>query len=157
MGFDQPNGDAGPKKRLLPRAGTMSIVSGRFFGGTIRDESQQVVSKRQNKIRQIPPPPPPKNANLEWVPMVEDGAGTLIRELMTHEDLRRMDSRRKRLLTLARSTSAIDTLIRITQVPRTVLPRLAKKPLIYVFLLAYNAPMHMQHATYHVHTCVHHT
>ena len=70
----------------------------------------------------------PKNPALEWVPLVEETPGADIKE-PTHDELRAMDRRRKALLSLARSTSAIDTITKLRTLPRTVLPRLAAKPL----------------------------
>ena len=78
----------------------------------------------------------PKNPALEWVPLVEetpDGNANL----PTHEELRTMDRRRKSLLALARSTSAIDTITKLQTLPRTVLPRLAAKPLMWLVMLVF--------------------
>ena len=91
-----------------------------------------------------PPPKRQKNQNLEWVPLVEgassgtSSAGKAGVDL-TYEDLREMDKKRKSLLKLARSTSAIDTLVQLATLPRTVLPRLAKKPLIWAMILTFGA------------------
>ena len=85
-------------------------------------------------------PPVKKNRNLAWVPLVDEeqqSSGSTSEP--THTDIRRMDKKRKTLLKLARSTSALDTLIRFRQLPRTVLPRLMKRPLVYAFVLAYMA------------------
>ena len=85
------------------------------------------------KLRR-PPPKPPPNPELEWVPLVEDADGDPDGGL-AHADLRRLDGKRKSLLSLARSTSAIDTLTTLSTLPRTVLPKLLGKPMIWVFIL----------------------
>ena len=92
-------------------------------------------AKHHVRLRR-PPPEREKNPALQWVPLVEDVQLSTAHE-PTHDELREMDQRRKKLLALARDTSAIDTLLKLGQLGRTVLPRLAMKPLIYVFLVIF--------------------
>ena len=92
--------------------------------------------QQQHALLRRPPQEREKDPALEWVPLVEDVQLNAAKE-PTHEELRDMDRRRKKLLTLARDTSAIDTLLKLRQLGRTVLPRLATKPLIYVFLVIF--------------------
>ena len=84
-------------------------------------------------------PKAPKNPSLEWVPLVEGLENGADPNEPTIEDLRKTDKARKHLLGLARSTSAIDTLIKLNTLPRTVLPRLAKKPLIWLMFAVFAA------------------
>ena len=84
-------------------------------------------------------PKAPKNPTLEWVPLVEGLENGADPNEPTIEDLRKTDKARKHLLGLARSTSAIDTLIKLHTLPRTVLPRLAKKPLIWLMFAVFAA------------------
>lgn len=96
-------------------------------------QAMELLSKKVRK----PAPPPPINEELEWVNLAvadEDD-----RKEESHEELRAIDLKRKHLLTLARNTSASSTLFKIWQLPRTVLPRLAKKPVVWLVLLCFAA------------------
>lgn len=85
----------------------------------------------QKLIRRMPPKPKDLD-NIDYVPLVAAVDGCLSKE--THESLRKMDQKRKILLTLARNTSAINTLWKVNHWPRTVLPKLMRKPMIWVLL-----------------------
>jgi len=93
-------------------------------------------SSLMRRLRRMPPKPP-SNPNLEWVPLV-DGIDTNINE-MSFDEITRMDRRRKELLSLARSTSAIDTLGQLRTLPRTVLPRLFRRPILWAIILLFVA------------------
>ena len=144
----------------LTRAKTMTTAA--FSRGVAALEGAEYVHR---KLRRQPPKPP-KNPALEWVPLVEE-AGHEMQKEPTHAELRNMDLRRKSLLRLARETvrarpprrprsftthcllvmfhspacfslqSAIDTLIKLKTLGRTVLPRLCKKPLIWFLIVPF--------------------
>lgn len=78
----------------------------------------------------------PTNRNLEWVPLVE-GVGQGDINEPTWSELRSMDVKRKNLLTLARETSASASLFKLSALPRTVLPRLIRKPLVWLIVCAF--------------------
>ena len=48
-----------------------------------------------------------------------------------------MNEKRKRLLSLARNTEAIDSVTRLALVPRTVLPRLAKQRQMWIIIATF--------------------
>ena len=82
--------------------------------------------------------PVSKRPALEFVALADGGgAADSSGKEWTHQELRDVDKKRKALLNLARSTSAMDTLFKFWTLPRTVLPRLAVKPLIYVILASF--------------------
>ena len=85
-----------------------------------------------NKLVRRPPPKPKGMSQIAYVPLVsnKDKDGSTI----PHEGIRRMDKRRTALLTLARNTSAINTLWKLHLMPRTVIPKIFKKPMIWVLL-----------------------
>ena len=116
-----------------------SFTKNRFMNGLERNVQELEQAEHVHmKLRRVPPKVE-KNPALEWVPLVEDAGVGESSSDMTYADLRELDRKRKTLLTLARSTSAIDTLIKISTLPRTTLPRLAKKPLIWLLLIIFGA------------------
>ena len=94
------------------------------------------------KLRRLPTAPPPTKS-LEWVALVTEdetsgAVGDKVKE-QSHEELRRINDKRQDLLSLARTTSASSTLFKLWQLPRTVLPRLVCKPIIWLVLLTFAA------------------
>jgi hypothetical protein len=91
----------------------------------------EIVTK---KLRR-PPSTPGTTQALEWVAL--SGGPPDAGKEQSHEELRVIDAKRKRLLELARNTSATQSLFQLWQLPRTVLPRLIRKPIIWLVLLTY--------------------
>ena len=111
------------------RAGAMSITA---FA------HHHVPAAAPLKRLRMPAKKKEKNPALEWVSLADSGgAASKLEKEWTHQELRDVDKKRKTLLELARSTSAMDTLFKIWTLPRTVLPRLAMKPLIYIILASF--------------------
>ena len=89
-------------------------------------------AEQVNKLVRRPPPKPKGMTGIEYVPLVanKDKDGSKI----THDAVKKMDKRRKALLALARNTSAINTLWKLHLMPRTVIPKIFKKPMIWALL-----------------------
>ena len=66
-----------------------------------------------------------------------DASGLKPEDEPTYEELVALNTKRTKLLSLARDTSPIDTLLRLRLLPRTVVPRLTKHPLTYFIFLTY--------------------
>jgi len=82
----------------------------------------------------------PHGTKLEWLEFSAGAAGAGDEgQTFSHEQLRAVDEKRKKLLTLARDTSASSTIFQLGELPRTVLPRLLKKPIIWLVVLSFIA------------------
>ena len=80
----------------------------------------------------------PHGTKLEWMEFAAGAAGAGDQgQAISHEELRAVDEKRKKLLTLARDTSASSTIFQLWELPRTVLPRLLKKPIIWLVMLSF--------------------
>ena len=106
---------------------------------TAADEAREGWSGAEIVTQKLRRPPADEklieDKELAWVGL-ESYVEENIKE-QSHEELRAVDARRKSLLELARNTSASSTLFKLWQLPRTVLPRLVKKPLIWLVLLTF--------------------
>ena len=107
---------------------------GMMNGGKAADSSAQ-----QSRI----PRPPVKIdwPTIGWMPLFGDSEEN--KEHPTWEDVMAMNSKRLSLLGLARNTTPIDTVARFSLLPRTVLPRLINKPLVWVIIGSFFATAFM--------------
>ena len=111
-------------------------MKARMQGESDARQAANVISRKIRKLASAPPP----NKELDWVPLVaDDDDDKSASKEDSHESLRATDQKRKHLLNLARNTLASSTLFKIWQLPRTVLPRLAKKPVVWLVLLCFAA------------------
>ena len=79
------------------------------------------------RVRKIPVPS--KKPDIGWIPLTD--FETPNEKQPTWDEVRAMNHKRKWLLHLARETSPIDTVTRLSLLPRTVFPRLIKHTLFW--------------------------
>ena len=71
------------------------------------------------------------------MPLFEEGEGANDDKVPTWEEVNEMNSKRRKLLSLARETSPTATVLSIRSLPRTVIPRLMVNPLTWLILFGF--------------------
>jgi hypothetical protein len=111
------------------------------------------------KIRRPTERPPPT----EWVNLNQPAKGLrrqnsmgvsiaqpIADDSMSWEGVVKVEAQRQRLLTLARSAAPIDTVFRLSLLPRTVIPRLWKYKSLWVVLIVYIVSATVTRLGYHI-------
>ena len=78
-----------------------------------------------------------KTIKYDWIPMIDNGAAEQALRIKDVAEVRRLDYARKKMLTTARNLRPIDSVSRLSLLPRTVLPRIARYGALWMVMAAY--------------------
>lgn len=76
--------------------------------------------------------------NVRWMPLYDESASASSRQdTPTWAEIVEMNAKRLALLSLARDTEPVNTVMKLSLVPRTVIPRILRHPLMWLVLLCF--------------------
>ena len=129
-----------------------------FLGGLSKDRLRNNKNKakiagdvaivaKHSRLSRLPGAPPNwKKKAVDWVPFLDNGEFEKSNRFANIETVREMDRRRKELLRMSRNCSPVDTVGRVSLLPRTVIPRIMKYPFLWVILGAFSLSAGMSRA-----------
>ena len=111
--------------------GSPASVSGIFT-----EETAKILIRRKERgistFRFRKQTPAPTATDVDWMPLFGESEAAQANNVPDWGEIRKMNTRRTKLLDLARQTSPIDTVLAVRLLGRTVFPRLIRHPLIWI-------------------------